>query len=107
MFKVEFTLLSPDPFNTSKIPYAIDVIEKELNDICSPIRAGASVLCSPSKESLIIIYTAFNETKQLNVYIRVESFDSQVLVQIVDKINKKLRQQGYVITLSRTFSSSS
>ena len=106
MFRVEFTLLSPDPFNTSRLPYAIESIEKELSDICTPIKAGATIICSPSKDSLIVVYTAFNETKQLNVYIRVESLDAQTLVQIVDKINKRIRQEGYVMTLSRTFSNS-
>ena len=106
MFKVEFALLSPDPFNTAKISYAIESVEKELKDICNPIKVGATIMCSPSKDSLIIVYTAFNEVKQLNVYVRVESLDAQTLVQIVDKINKKIRQEGYVMTLSRTFSSS-
>lgn len=106
MFRVEFTLLSSDPFSTSKLPYAIESIERELSDVCTPIKAGATIMCAPSKDSLIVVYTAFNETKQLNVYIRVESLDAQTLVQIIDKINKKIRQEGYVMTLSRTFSSS-
>ena len=106
MFKVEFTLLSSDPFNMSRLPYAIESVEKELSDICAPIKVGASIMCSPSKDSLIVVYTAFNESKQLNVYVSVESLDAQTLVQIVDKINKKMRQEGYVMTLSRTFSNS-
>jgi len=106
MFRVEFALLSPDPFNVSRLPYAMESIEKELHDICTPIKVGASVMCAPSKDSLVVVYTAFNENKQLSVYIRVESLDAQTLVQIVDKINKKIRQEGYVMTLSRTFSSS-
>ncbi|BFH74279.1 hypothetical protein SJAV_22230 [Sulfurisphaera javensis] len=104
MFRVEFILLSSDPLKLSRLPYVVDLLEKELVDFCNPIKAGATIICAPSKDSLIIIYTAFNETKQLNVYIRFESLDAQLLTQIVDKVNRKLRQEGYVMTLSNTSS---
>ncbi|BAK54489.1 MULTISPECIES: hypothetical protein [Sulfurisphaera] len=105
MFRVEFVLLSSDPFKISRLPYVVDLLERELIDFCNPIKTGASIICAPSKDSLIIIYTAFNESKQLNVYIRIESLDAQILSQIVEKISKKLRQEGYVMTLSNTSSS--
>lgn len=104
MFRVEFVLLSSDPLKLAKIPYVIDLLERELLDICNPIKAGATIICSPSREALVLVYSGFNESKQLNVYIRIEALDAKALSEIVDKINKKLRQEGYVMTLSNTSS---
>ncbi|ABP95835.1 MULTISPECIES: hypothetical protein [Metallosphaera] len=77
-----------------------------LEGICSPVRIGASFLCSPSPSSLITVYLAEQEMRPMYLAFRIKSKDSQDIVNFSEKINLKLKDYGVHPTLINSDSTS-
>ncbi|BCU71213.1 hypothetical protein KN1_25100 [Stygiolobus caldivivus] len=104
MFELEYVVLPSDPSNVLRSTYALELIEKDLREVCNVVKAGASLLCAPSTDTLIVVFTSFNEGRQLNIHIKAQSINSQSLVNLLSKIGSRLREQGYVMTLATSSS---
>ena len=101
---MEYTILPSDPSNVLRSTYSLELIEKELKEICNVVKAGASLLCAPSADVLVLVFTSFNEGRQLSVRLKVQSHNSQSLVNILSQLATRLREQGYVMTLATSSS---
>lgn len=100
MFEVEYIVLPSDPTNFLMSTHALEIIERDLKEICNVVKAGASLLCAPSPDSLITVFTSFGEGRQLNVHLKIQSTNSQTLVNLLSQLTSKLKDQGYVMTLA-------
>ncbi len=77
--------------------------EKFLEDLCKPLRIGASYICSPSPESLISIFLN-DDIKNFLMIIRIESTNASEIIRITEHINNKLKENGIHASLANSFS---
>ncbi|AHC52532.1 hypothetical protein SUSAZ_06855 [Sulfolobus acidocaldarius SUSAZ] len=99
MFELEYKILPP---NAEYVMSAtvIDIVEKELMDLCSVVRTGGSLVCSPSDDSLIVVFTIFNQLRKLEIHVRFSSTNAKKLAELINEVSSKLKSKGYLITLS-------
>jgi hypothetical protein len=89
IFSVDISVIS-EPQKTRDVFLSFDKI---LEELCRPLRIGASYICSPSSESLISVF--FNDDiKKFLIIIRVESTSASEVARIVEHINNKLKENG-------------
>ena len=100
MFEVEYTVLPSEPSLAFKVQYLIEIIEKELSEVCKVVKVGASLICAPNENVLVLVYTRFNESRQLSAYLKLQSYNAIQIVEIISKLSTALRRNGYVITLA-------
>ncbi|AWR94965.1 hypothetical protein [Acidianus brierleyi] len=73
-----------------------------LEDLCKPLRIGASYICSPSPESLITVFLS-DDIKKFLMIIRVESTSATEIIRITEHINNKLKENGIHANLVNSF----
>ncbi|ARM76522.1 hypothetical protein [Acidianus manzaensis] len=96
MFEVTLQVLE----DSIKIKDTFYLMENVLSEICSPLRIGASYICSISKAGLITVYLlqdSANARFQLN--IKIQSEDAEELTSNLNKISSMLKQNNIHITL--------
>ncbi|MEM0363739.1 MAG: hypothetical protein QXV69_00695 [Sulfolobaceae archaeon] len=107
MFTKDFIIISDD---LSKLREFIMKIDEQLSEICKVEKIGASYLCAPDNSSLISIYIERLDFKNLflesidvrnniSIRIRIESENSTTLVNIASRLNKKIRDLGFHMTI--------
>ncbi|MBW9140320.1 MAG: hypothetical protein TQ35_0004970 [Candidatus Aramenus sulfurataquae] len=100
-FSVSLYVLT-EPQRTREVFLGLD---KMLSDMCKPIRIGASYICSPSDDLLVSVFLN-DDVKRYAMVIKVEGKNASELVDVVSKINEKLKEMGVHASLFSSFKSS-
>ncbi|WP_338601557.1 hypothetical protein V6M85_00375 [Sulfolobus tengchongensis] len=103
MFELGFKVMAEDPF---RLKYLSQFMSDIFKEICEPIKIGASYICAPNQDTLILIYFNSQLTKDVNVFLKVVSNNAIYIVEIMRELNNRLKSQGFHITLSETSTTS-
>ncbi|AOL15702.1 hypothetical protein BFU36_01955 [Sulfolobus sp. A20] len=99
MFSLSFQVLSDDPL---KLRYLTQSINNIFKDICEPVKVGASYICAPSQNTLILLYFNSQSIRDMNVHLEIISNDAMYITKTIQEINNRFRSQGFYITLLET-----
>lgn len=97
MFSLEFVALTEDP---SKLRDFFKLSDAIFNELCVPVKIGASLLCAVSDDVLITIYVNMQGSRSLTLKIRIESENAKKLVEAISKLYEKLKENGFHMTLA-------
>ncbi|BDB97773.1 hypothetical protein [Saccharolobus caldissimus] len=103
MFSLIFKILADDPF---RIRYFVQSINDIFKEICEPIKIGASYLCAPNQDTLILLFLNSQSIKDINISLKIISNNAMYIVQTMQELNNRLRSQGFHITLSEASTTS-
>ncbi|ACP35416.1 conserved hypothetical protein [Sulfolobus islandicus Y.G.57.14] len=103
MFEVRFKILAEDPF---RIKYLSQSINDVFKDLCEPVKIGASYICAPNQDTLLLIYFSSQLSKDMNASLKIMSNNATYVAEIMKEVNNRLRSQGFYITISETSTTS-
>ncbi|MEM0188143.1 MAG: hypothetical protein QW550_01985 [Saccharolobus sp.] len=101
MFELKFQVLAEDQL---RLRYLTQSIDETFKEICEPVKIGASYICSPNQDTLILIYFSSQSIKDMNILLKIISNNAMYITQIMRELNNRLKMQGFHITLLETSS---
>ncbi len=104
MFSLEFQVM--EEYDIVKMRDFMSSVDSLFQGICETIKVGASYLCAPNNNTMLIIYMNVSNLKDMKTVLRVDAEDATFAVSVISKINERLKKMGFHMNLESQFATS-